>query len=163
MAISIIEVSLFPSESALFKYAIKLTTIIFEKRLILGWWITYSICIECSILNNYVAQASHRALAQETNGRCKYIGVSSKTIAGNQQRWIPGTPKCELVPPPCDGTKLMWREACASWPLPRITISCHRKMGWVVAEPAFTLLRIVVCIEIYNSNNFYDVYLSQYL
>ena len=41
MTISTIEVSLFPPESALSKYAIKHTTIIFEKRLILGWWVTY--------------------------------------------------------------------------------------------------------------------------
>ena len=41
VTISNIEVSLLPSESALSKYAIKRTTIIFEKRLILAWWVTY--------------------------------------------------------------------------------------------------------------------------
>ena len=42
VTISNVEVSLFPSESALSKYAIKHTTIIFEKRLILAWRVTYS-------------------------------------------------------------------------------------------------------------------------
>ena len=41
MTISNIEVSLLPCESALSKYAIKHTTIIFEKRLILAWLVTY--------------------------------------------------------------------------------------------------------------------------
>ena len=40
MTINKIEVSLFPSESALFKYPIK--TIIFEKHLIWAWWVTYT-------------------------------------------------------------------------------------------------------------------------
>ena len=39
MTISNIEVSLFLSESALSKYAIKHITIIFEKRLILACWV----------------------------------------------------------------------------------------------------------------------------
>ena len=45
MTISNIEVSLLSSESALSKYAIKHTTIIFEKRLNLAWWVTYYIYI----------------------------------------------------------------------------------------------------------------------
>ena len=41
MTINKIEVSLFPSESALSKYPIKRPTIILEKRLILAWRVTY--------------------------------------------------------------------------------------------------------------------------
>ena len=41
MTINKIEVALFPSESALSKYLIKRSTIIFEKRLILAWRVTY--------------------------------------------------------------------------------------------------------------------------
>ena len=41
MTINKIEVSLFPYESALSKYPIKRPTIIFEKRLILAWRVTY--------------------------------------------------------------------------------------------------------------------------
>ena len=41
MTISNIEVSLFLSESALSKYAIKHATIVFEKRSILTWRVTF--------------------------------------------------------------------------------------------------------------------------
>ena len=44
MTINKIEVSVFPFESALFKYPIKRPTIIFEKRLILAWRVTYGMC-----------------------------------------------------------------------------------------------------------------------
>ena len=56
MTISNIEVSLFPSESALSKYAIKHTTIIFEKRLILAWWVTY-MSFTISITTGCIAMA----------------------------------------------------------------------------------------------------------
>ena len=45
MTINKIEVSLFPSECALSKYLIKHPTIIFEKRLILVWRVTYFILL----------------------------------------------------------------------------------------------------------------------
>ena len=44
MHISNIEVSLFSSESALFKYAITPTPFYFEKRLLLACRVTFSMC-----------------------------------------------------------------------------------------------------------------------
>ena len=49
MTICNIEVSLFPCESALSKYAIKPATIIFEKRRILAWRVTNTIIYVCHI------------------------------------------------------------------------------------------------------------------
>ena len=47
MTISNIEVSSFPSESALSKYAIKQATIIFEKHRILAWRVTFAKLCMC--------------------------------------------------------------------------------------------------------------------
>ena len=52
MTINKIEVSLFPSESAVSKYPIKRPTIIFEKRLILAWRVTYVLTFQLTLVVN---------------------------------------------------------------------------------------------------------------